>query len=96
MKDNHSYQLKHGYDDIISTATLPTYARVYTKHNGQCLLLNEPQLPVSKTYCTYLQNFLYLTCNVIVFLSNNIGVHNSGGGVKGVHGRIDAQFRDGT
>lgn len=44
----------------------------------------------------YLEDLLYTTGYVIMLSSHNVGVHDTGGGVQGVHSGVDTQLSDGT
>ena len=43
-----------------------------------------------------LQDLLYTTSNLVVFLTNNIRVHNTGGGVKRIDSGVDTQLSNGA
>lgn len=43
-----------------------------------------------------LQNLLDATGNVVVLLPDDVGVHDTRGGIQRVHGGVDSQFGDGT
>lgn len=43
-----------------------------------------------------LEDLLHATGDVIVLGSHDVGVHDTGGGVQGVHGRVDTQLSDGA
>lgn len=43
-----------------------------------------------------LKNFLHTTSNIVVFSTNNVGVHDTGGGVQRIDSRVDTQLSDGT
>ena len=43
-----------------------------------------------------LQDLLDTTGNFVMFLSNNVGVHDTGGGVKGIDSRVDTQLSNST
>ena len=45
---------------------------------------------------TNLEDLLHTTGNLVVFFSHNIGVEDSGCGVKWIHGWVDTQFGDAT
>lgn len=47
-------------------------------------------------YVTYLKDLLYTTGHIVVLGSHNVGVHNTGGGIQGVHSRVDTQLSNGT
>lgn len=44
----------------------------------------------------HLQNLLHAPGHVVVLRAHNVGVHDAGGGVQRVHGRVDAQLSDGA
>ena len=39
-----------------------------------------------------LEDLLNASCACIVFVADDVGVEDSGGGVEGIHGRVDAQL----
>uniref|UniRef100_A0A1B0CLT7 Uncharacterized protein n=1 Tax=Lutzomyia longipalpis TaxID=7200 RepID=A0A1B0CLT7_LUTLO len=41
-----------------------------------------------------LEDFLHTTCNIVVLLPNNIGIHDTGCGIKGIYSWVDTQFGD--
>ena len=41
---------------------------------------------------THLQDFLHSSGDVIMLIANNVGIHNSRGGVQWIHSWIDAQL----
>lgn len=43
-----------------------------------------------------LEDFLHATGDVVVLGSHDVGVHDTGGGVQGVHGGVDTQLSDGA
>jgi hypothetical protein len=43
-----------------------------------------------------LEDLLNTTGNVVVFGSNDVGVHDTGGGVEGIDSGVDSQLSDGT
>lgn len=51
--------------------------------------VNNPQEP-------NLEDFLHATGDIVVLGSDNVGVHDTGCGVQGVHGGVDAQLSDGA
>lgn len=44
----------------------------------------------------HLQDLLHPAGHVVVLGAHDVGVHDAGGGVQRVHGRVDAQLSDGT
>ena len=40
----------------------------------------------------YLKDLLYATGNTVVLVSDDIGVHDTGGGVEGIHGGVDTSL----
>lgn len=43
-----------------------------------------------------LEDFLHATGDVVVLSSDNVGVHDTGGGVQGVDSGVDTQLSNGT
>lgn len=43
-----------------------------------------------------LKNLLHTTGNVVMLRTHDVGVHDTGGGVQGVHGGVDPQLSNGT
>ena len=47
-------------------------------------------------YWTHLQDFLYTSSSVIVIVSYDVWIHDTGGGIEGIHGRVDSQLGNAT
>ena len=45
---------------------------------------------------TNLEDLLHSTSDVVMLSSDDVGVHDTGGGIQGVHGGVDTQLSDGT
>ena len=45
---------------------------------------------------SYLEDLLHATGNTVVHLSYNIGVHDTRGGIQGIHSRVDTQLSNST
>ena len=45
---------------------------------------------------TYLQDFLHPSGHIVMLRPHDVGVHDAGGGVQGVHGGVDTQLGDGA
>ena len=43
-----------------------------------------------------LQDLLYTTGNFVMLLSDDVGVHDTGGGIEGIDSGVDTQFGDGS
>ena len=46
--------------------------------------------------CAHLENLLHSTGSLVVLLSDDVGVQDTGGGVQGVYSRVDAQLGNTT
>lgn len=53
-------------------------------------------LKLKQSKFSNLKDLLHTTGNIVVFGSNNVGVHDTGGGVQGVDSGVDTQLSDGA
>lgn len=47
-------------------------------------------------WLAHLKDFLYSTSDAIVTLSDDVGVHDTGGGIQRIHSGVDTQLSDTT
>ena len=87
--------LPYRYCHIVVLARTHTHLQNFT--HSSCHIVALTHIHAQNTHHsshTYLKNLLHGSRNIVVLLADNVRVHNTGSGVKGVHSRVDAKFRD--